>query len=109
MRDKAIARAKAPEPKRDSKIRLSQKADISRSAKHHLSQIMSFQRAIGNQAVQRLLHSGAIRANLKISQPNDIWEQEADRIAEQVMHAPAKYGAGESMGQSGEIPMAKPA
>ncbi len=32
--------------------------------------------------------SGVIQAKLKIGQPNDIYEQEADRIADQVMRMP---------------------
>jgi hypothetical protein len=47
--------------------------------------IMHLQRTIGNQAVQGLFASGAIQAKLKIGQPNDVYEQEADRVAEQVM------------------------
>ncbi|RMF94471.1 MAG: DUF4157 domain-containing protein, partial [Candidatus Schekmanbacteria bacterium] len=46
---------------------------------------MFLQRSIGNQAVQRLFNSRIIQTKLKISQPNDIYEQEADRVAEQVM------------------------
>ena len=50
--------------------------------------IMQLQRTLGNQAVQGLFASGAIQAKLKISQPNDIYEQEADRVANQVMRMP---------------------
>ncbi len=39
----------------------------------------------GNLAVQRLFRAGAIQAKLRISQPGDADEQEADRIAEQVV------------------------
>jgi hypothetical protein len=42
----------------------------------------------GNQAVQRLIKSRALQAKLRIGQPNDIYEQEADRVAEQVMRMP---------------------
>jgi hypothetical protein len=35
--------------------------------------------------VERLFKSGFIQAKLRIGQPNDIYEQEADRVAEQVM------------------------
>lgn len=44
---------------------------------------LSLQRTVGNQAVQRL------QAKLTISSPGEIYEQEADRISEQVMRAPA--------------------
>ena len=43
------------------------------------------QQFAGNLAVQRLFQAGAIQAKLSISQPNDPDEQEADRVADQVM------------------------
>ncbi len=58
---------------------------------------LHLQRTIGNQAVQRLVRSEnggikgfdfakiGIQPKLKISQPGDDYEQEADRVAEQVM------------------------
>lgn len=51
-------------------------------------QILHLQRTMGNQAVQRLLKSGTIQAKLTIGKPNDKYEQEADRVAEQVMRMP---------------------
>jgi len=56
------------------------------------SRILSLQRTIGNQAVQQLIFSRAVQAKLRISQPGDIHEQEADRVAEEVMRMP-KPGA----------------
>jgi len=59
-----------------------------------LDQILFLQRTIGNQAVERMIrnvHSPSsvvreqIQAKLKIGQPNDIYEQEADRVAEQIV------------------------
>lgn len=58
--------------------------------------ILYLQRAIGNQAVQKLINSdnevgfdfakiGILQPKLKVSQPNDVYEQEADKVAEQVM------------------------
>ncbi|MBI1743125.1 DUF4157 domain-containing protein [Candidatus Acetothermia bacterium] len=49
---------------------------------------MYLQRTIGNQAVLRLLESGALQPKLRINQPGDIYEQEADRVAEQVTASP---------------------
>src|SRR4029450_7533064 len=43
--------------------------------------------AAGNLAVQQLFRAGAIQAQLTVSQPNDPDEQEADRIADQVVSA----------------------
>jgi len=51
---------------------------------------LHLQQILGNQAVQRLLESSTIQAKLTISQPNDIYEQEADRVADQVMQMPEK-------------------
>lgn len=47
--------------------------------------IMFLQRSIGNQTVGRL-----IQTKLKIGQPNDKYEQEADRVADEVMRMPVK-------------------
>jgi hypothetical protein len=40
---------------------------------------------MGNQAVQRLLKSGNLQSKLKIGQPNDKYEQEADRVADRMI------------------------
>lgn len=47
-----------------------------------------FQQTAGNRAVQRMLKSGRLLAKLRIGQPNDRYEQEADRVAEQIMRMP---------------------
>ena len=54
---------------------------------HKLFSDLPFQSA-GNLATQRLLRSGAIQPKLAISQPGDVHEEEADRIADQVMRTP---------------------
>ena len=50
--------------------------------------ILFLQRTVGNQAVQRLIRSGVLQAKLRIGQPGDIYEQEADRGADAVMRMP---------------------
>jgi len=50
--------------------------------------IPRLQRAIGNHAVQRLVESGVIQSKLKIGQPGDIYEQEADRLADALIRMP---------------------
>jgi len=45
-------------------------------------------RTLGNQGMQHLLRSGGIQAALRVSQPNDPYEQEAERVAGQVMRMP---------------------
>jgi len=42
----------------------------------------------GNFAIQRLLRSGALRPKLAVGQPGDVHEQEADKIADEVMRMP---------------------
>ena len=46
------------------------------------------QQCLGNQAVQRLLRSRVIQTKLTINDPRDRYEQEADQVAEQVLHMP---------------------
>jgi exonuclease VII small subunit len=48
-----------------------------------LHPILRLQQIIGNRAVTKL-----IQAKLKVSQPGDVFEQEADRVADQVMRMP---------------------
>ena len=47
------------------------------------SVLLALQHTHGNRYVQRVV--AGIQAKLKVGQPNDIYEQEADRVAEQVM------------------------
>jgi hypothetical protein len=62
---------------------------------HEVNSILHLQRTIGNQAVQRLLQADAEESavgsagRLAISKAGDKYEQEADRIAEQVVGMPA--------------------
>jgi hypothetical protein len=52
--------------------------------------------AAGNQAMQHLLRKVAIQAKMKVSQPGDKYEWEADQMADQVLAAPADpLGRGE--------------
>jgi Domain of unknown function (DUF4157) len=57
-----------------------------------LDQISFLQRTVGNRGVERLLKSGMIQFELKVNEPGDMYEQEADRIAGQVMATPAHNG-----------------
>src|SRR5262245_7813654 len=57
-------------------------------ARAPLHPILYLQQIAGNQAVQRLLRSRIIQAKLSVSEPRDIYEREADLMAEQVMRMP---------------------
>ena len=50
--------------------------------------IAVLQRSIGNRAVEGLFRSSILQAKFKIGRSNDIYEQEADRVAGQVMQMP---------------------
>ncbi len=62
--------------------------DRSRYTNSPIDHILHLQRTIGNQAVQRLFKSGTLQAKLRIGKPNDKYEQEADRVADQVTRMP---------------------
>ncbi len=81
MEHKQVSRNNVPA--HDKKIHSVSKPGITAMAE--FDPMMQFQQALGNQAMLRLLQSGAVQAKLKIGKPNDKYEQEADRVAEQVM------------------------
>lgn len=52
---------------------------------HSVNSFLAQQQVIGNQAMQHLLEAGVIQTKLKINPPGDKYEQEANRVADQVM------------------------
>lgn len=88
MSERARIKAKAPETKKNNLISNSLKNDFNKSKKSPGDKILFLQKTIGNQAVQRMIRSAIIQEKLGIGQPGDIYEQEADRVAEQVMRTP---------------------
>lgn len=92
---------------------------------HHASPLLHLQCTIGNQAVLRILQThaenlkaglpssvsppfrhgftGAIQTKLAINQPGDIYEEEADRVSEQVMNMSAPQ-VQRTCGCGGECP-----
>ena len=58
------------------------------SDKDHNTNFDAPSQPAGNLAAQRLLRSGAIQPKLAINQPGDVHEQEADRIAEEILRMP---------------------
>lgn len=87
MGEKAL-NTKKPEAHRKSQVPQRQKTNDVQHTGSPADRILFLQRTIGNQAIGRLINSGALRAKLRIGQPGDIYEQEADRVAEQVMRMP---------------------
>jgi len=82
-----IQYAKLLETKKNSPL-LTQKMKSSHPIKNPADRILFLQRTIGNLAVQQLIKSGTLQAKLRIGQPGDKYEQEADRVADAVMQMP---------------------
>jgi len=80
---KTIKKAVVQSPKKNRTIQ-KKKVALTKSS----NEISMLQKNMGNQAVQRLMHSGVIQAKLTIGQPNDKYEQEADRVSNEVMRMP---------------------
>lgn len=84
----AKATNRKPEAKSKNSVAHIRKTEHSPSINTSIDRILFLQRTIGNQAVQRLIRSGALQAKLRIGQPGDIYEQEADRVADTVIRMP---------------------
>jgi hypothetical protein len=94
MGERTKSAAKVLDAKTENSASQSKKLNFSHSINSPIDQILFLQRTVGNQAVEKLLKSGFIQAKLTIGQPGDIYEQEADRVADQVMRMPDPSTAG---------------
>ena len=88
MGERVGLNVKKPEVKSDNSDSRMRRTNHSQSVNPSVDSILFLQRTVGNQAVQRLLRSGALQAKLRIGQPGDVYEQEADRVADAVMRMP---------------------
>jgi len=88
MTERTKITAKTPGSKGRFSFPKTKKPGLSRKDFYPANQILQLQRNVGNREVQRLLESGTIQAKLTIGQPNDKYEQEADRVADQVIRMP---------------------
>jgi len=88
MSERVGLNLKKPEVNRDNSYSLMRRNNHPRSVNPSVDRILFLQRTAGNQAVQKLLRSGALQAKLRIGQPGDVYEQEADRVADAVMRMP---------------------
>jgi len=61
--------------------------DLSPSA--HGTPWQALRQSLGNRGMQGLLRAGVIQAKLRVGQPDDSHEREADHVADQVMRMPA--------------------
>ena len=85
MGERVKVNAKKPEIKLKNMNSHMWGSGYSRSVDTRIEHILFLQRTAGNQAVQRLIKSGALQAKLSIGQPGDVYEQEVDRVADEVM------------------------
>jgi hypothetical protein len=69
--------------------------------------IFGLQRDLGNQAMLGLLNTGIVRAKLRVSQPGDADEQEADRAAEQIVTRRSEPAIHRKCACSGGTPCSK--
>lgn len=61
------------------------------------------QSACGNQHLQRLLRGGVLQGKLTVNQPGDVYEQEADRVADAVMRMPAPGSLAEPVSRTSPL------
>jgi len=94
MSERAKATVKTTESKTETYPSQAKGTAFSGAINSPIDQILFLQRTVGNKAVENLLKSGVIQAKLTIGEPGDIYEQEADRVAEQVMRMPDPSMAG---------------
>jgi hypothetical protein len=88
MSEKIFSATKAPAAKSDAPASAGRRDSFSGKICTPQEQVISLQQTVGNQAVQRHVASGRIQAKLKISAPNDEYEQEADSVAERILLIP---------------------
>lgn len=81
---------------RNRKLRAKKRAFVSKEESSDIypvkssptDEVLHLQNTTGNETVQRIFDSGSIQPKLKIGQPGDKYELEADRMAERVMRMP---------------------
>ncbi len=88
MGEKVGQIAKVPEAKQSNSNSRVRRTKHLQSMDTPVDRILFLQRTAGNQAVSKLMRSGALQAKLRIGQPGDVYEQEADRVADAVMRMP---------------------
>ncbi len=84
MREKTVQRETIMQRKR--RTALPHASGLSRPAPDDMPHVHQF---LGNRALQRLAGSPALQCRLKTGSPDDVYEQEADRLADQVMRMPS--------------------
>jgi N-acetyl-anhydromuramyl-L-alanine amidase AmpD len=98
--------AEKPKANKNNKVSLVRKKErVKNIAVPAADNILHLQHTLGNQAVQKFFKSGTPQAKLKIGKPNDKYELEADRIADQVMSMPEPKISRQTEEEEEEEPM----
>ncbi len=108
MSERVKVTTKAPEAKKENAVSQTRKTEASQSMNSPVDRILFLQRTIGNRAVERLVKSGVIQTKLNIGQPGDKYEQEADRVADQVMGMPEPQVQRQGLEEEKEVIQTKP-
>ncbi len=74
--------------KKETRSSRRSKAEPSSPSSSFADRVQFLHRTIGNQSVERMIRSGTLQTKLRIGQPGDVYEKEADRVADQVMRMP---------------------
>jgi hypothetical protein len=88
MNEIAKVNSKKTTAKKGVLIPKAEKPDLSSTKNSPVDQMLHLQQTSGNQALQGLFKSGILQSKLKIGEPGDKYELEADRMAEEVMRMP---------------------
>ena len=88
MNSSTKASGKTRESKTGNSHSHANKSNLSPPINSPVGQIFSLQRTVGNREVERLLKSGVIQAKLRVNEPGDFYEQEAEHVADRVIRIP---------------------
>jgi alkylhydroperoxidase/carboxymuconolactone decarboxylase family protein YurZ len=80
--------AKTHGAKNENKVSQTQRPVCSHPTSSPIDQVLSLQKEVGNEAVERLFNDGVVLAKPTIGRPGGIHEQEEDHVADQVMAMP---------------------
>ncbi len=81
-------RVAMPENKKENNPSQIRKTDFSQASHLAADRVLFLQRNIGNKAVESMIRMGTLRDKLRIGAPGDVYEQEADRVADAMIRMP---------------------
>lgn len=88
MGERVSIATKSSESYKRNSVTRKLRTNYSPSISSFVENILFLERTMGNQVVQRLIKAGVIQARLKSGQPNDIYDQAADRVVDEVKLQP---------------------